>query len=100
MRTLSLLLKWVFWLFVAALFVALIVFLIGWLGKSPDPLGAVYLVLLGMPWILFLDGALASGPATVFLANAINMLILLSLWQIAEKLARRSQRTSGRPPRR
>ncbi|MBX7534676.1 hypothetical protein K3175_03295 [Qipengyuania sp. GH1] len=76
--------KWIFWLFLALYAFAAVIFLIGtfgWFGQDKDPLSAVFLMPLGLPWNLFADRLGALGPLVALLAPAVNAGILLWLWR-------------------
>lgn len=52
-------LRVIFWLFAGLYVVALVLFAVGtfgWFGQERDPLPAVFLIPLGLPWNLMLDG--------------------------------------------
>lgn len=53
----------------------------GWLGVEPDPLSAVFAMLLALPWTLLLRLAPEAGPwgATALLASGMAMNVWL-LW--------------------
>lgn len=57
----------------------------GLFGQARDPLAAVYLVVLGTPWIQF---AGSGGPAAVVLAPGVNLLILLLICRRAVRRKR------------
>ena len=51
--------KWIILLFAGLYLLALVIFVVGvfgLFGQDKDPLSAVYLVPLGLPWVLFFDG--------------------------------------------
>ena len=77
--------KEVIGLFVLLYVIALLLLAVGtWglFGAERDPLSAVFLVPLGLPWNLLLDRFVVSGSALVgILASAINLVILALLWQ-------------------
>jgi len=79
--------KWLFWLlalFAAAYVVAGALFLIGtygWLGQERDPLAGVFLLPLGLPWVVLADRAGLTGPAPVVLAPLVNLAIFYGLWR-------------------
>jgi hypothetical protein len=72
--------KWLFRIFLvlyALAFFAYICGTYGLFGVEPGPLAGIFLVPLGMPWLLLLD--LAPEPAWPYLsaaAPAVNLLIL------------------------
>jgi len=70
----------------AAAFALFLVGTYGWFGSPQGPLAGVFLVPLGLPWILWIDGLpeslrLAAGVA----APALNLLLLWGLcrWRAA-----------------
>jgi hypothetical protein len=70
----------VIWLFAGIYVLAIAVFLIGslgWFGAKAGPLSGLYLVLLGQPWVRFVD-SLPEPVLTVavVLTPAINLAIL------------------------
>ena len=75
--------KEVIGLFVLLYVIALLLLAVGtWglFGAERDPLSAVFLVPLGLPWNLLLDRFVVSGSALVgILAPAINLVILALL---------------------
>lgn len=76
--------KWAFIIF--AVLYALAVFLLGvgtfgWLGQEQDPLAGVFLMPLGLPWIVLADWMGVTGAAVMLLAPAINGVILFWLWR-------------------
>lgn len=76
--------KWAFRIFVilyalAAALLAMGTF--GWLGQGEDPLSAVFLLPLGLPWNLLADRLGMEGVAALLLAPAINAGILYWLWK-------------------
>ena len=59
------------WVFAAAYVVALFLFALGtwgWFGADRDPLAGVFVILLGLPWNLFIDSFPDGSPA-VYLIN-------------------------------
>jgi hypothetical protein len=69
-------LTWVLLAFGLLYVVALLLFLVGtngWFGSEPDPLAGVFLIPLGMPWILA-----GEGIATVFGAWLLPVLGILA----------------------
>ncbi len=46
----------------------------GWFGQEPDPLSAVFLIPLGLPW-----NRLGEGLLVALLAPAVNVAILVAL---------------------
>ncbi len=76
--------KWVFLIFFVLYAAAIFLFLIGtfgWLGQDRDPLSAVFLMPIGLPWNLLADRIGLGGPAVGLLAPAINAAILFWLWK-------------------
>ena len=75
-----------FWALVALYAAALFIWAVGtfgWFGQERDPLSAVYLVLLGLPWTIFAGGAPdAALPWIGALAPLVNIAILrwLARW--------------------
>lgn len=67
----------------------LLVGTLGWFGAEKDPLSAVYLLPLGLPWNLFLDAlpdwAMLWGGV---LAPGINLLLLRLLCGVFNRTAR------------
>lgn len=75
---------WLIWSFVAAYAAALLLLAIGtfgWLGQERDPLAAIFLLPLGLPWNLLADRAGISGPVAVIVAPLINIAIGYALWR-------------------
>lgn len=69
---------------------------VGLFGVTPDPLSGIYVIVLGLPWVLFADGA--PEVLTPWLAAAaplVNLAILLALCRLA---GRASRRRPGRLP--
>jgi len=76
--------KWVFWIFAGLYALALLALgagVYGWFGTEQDPLSAVFLLPLGLPWNLLADKAGIEGPAVMIAAPAINAAILYWLWK-------------------
>lgn len=76
--------KWIFWMFLGLYAVAAVLMLIGvfgWFGQEQDPLSAVFLVPLGLPWNLLADRLGLAGVAAVLLAPALNLAILYWVWK-------------------
>lgn len=89
--------KWAVWafglLYVAAL-ALLLIGIFGLFGQEQDPLSAVFLVPLGLPWVLWVDGVPEiSRPWLAILAPALNIAILAALCRL---LARRAHIGSSR----
>ncbi|MEQ7874159.1 hypothetical protein ABDK56_09180 [Sphingomonas sp. ASV193] len=76
--------KWLFWLFAAAYLVAVALFAVsafGLFGQPRDPLGAIFLLPLGLPWTL-VAARLETPPALLVVAlPLINLAILYWLWK-------------------
>ena len=54
----------------------------GWFGQARDPLAGIFLIPLGMPWVLFeLPGQLGA-----YLAAAAPCINLAIMWMICRKL--------------
>ncbi len=85
--------RWVFRVFVALYFVALALLLIGTFGlfgQERDPLAGVFLMPLGMPWNLWLDGLPEWGLLFgAVLAPLVNLTIL---WIMCRYFASRRRR--------
>ena len=76
--------KWAFLIFLGLYLVALILLAIGtfgWFGQEQDPLSAVFLIPLGLPWNILADRAGLSGPLVGVLAPLINAGVLYWLWK-------------------
>lgn len=86
--------RWIIRIFGALYLVALVLLLIGTfglLGQERDPLAGVFLMPLGLPWVLWLDGLPNSMlPVLAALAPVANLTILTVVC--------RYLRTSGRRP--
>ncbi|MFN6935028.1 MAG: hypothetical protein ACK4NZ_07740 [Tsuneonella sp.] len=79
---------WAFRIFVALYAIALLLLAIGtfgWFGQEKDPLSAVFLFPLGLPWNLLADKAGIAGPVAVILAPAVTAAIL---WWLAYRRKR------------
>ena len=59
----------------------------GLFGQERDPLSAVFLVPIGLPWALWLDGFFPEGmlPWLAILSPALNILILTILCRIVAR---------------
>jgi hypothetical protein len=72
--------RWTIGLYAALYAVALLLLLVGtlgWFGQERDPLAGVFLIPLGLPWVLWAEGlAEALRPAAAALAPLLNILIL------------------------
>jgi len=76
--------KWVFWIFVALYGFSVLLLLIGtlgWFGQEKDPLSAVFLLPMGLPWNIIADRLGIAGVASLVAAPAINAGILYWLWK-------------------
>ena len=76
--------KWIFLGFVGLYAIALLLLAIGtfgWFGQEPDPLSGVFLMPLGLPWVLIADRLGAGGAAIAIAAPAVNAAILYWLWK-------------------
>ena len=77
--------KWAFIIFTALYAVALFLLAVGtfgWFGQEEDPLSAVFLLPLGLPWNVLFDRIFGGdGPWAAILAPAINAGILFWLWK-------------------
>ena len=76
--------KWAFLVFVGLYLVALLLLAVGtfgWFGQEQDPLSAVFLVPLGLPWNVLADRAGLNGPLVAILAPLLNAGILYWLWK-------------------
>ena len=76
--------KWAFLIFLGLYLAALILLTIGtfgWFGQEQDPLSAVFLIPLGLPWNILADRAGLSGPLAGILAPLINAGVLYWLWK-------------------
>jgi hypothetical protein len=75
--------KWIILLFAGLYLLALVIFVVGvfgLFGQDKDPLSAVYLVPLGLPWVLFFDGMPEmSLPWLGALAPLLNIVTLAAL---------------------
>lgn len=74
-----------FWCFAALYVLALLLFIagtFGLLGSPSGPLAGIFLIPLGMPWLLLIDRESATGASwlVAVLAPAVT-LILLFIWQ-------------------
>lgn len=74
--------------FAALWILALLVFAIGtfgWFGQERDPLSAVYLVLLGLPWNRAADIAGPAGPLLAIVAPGVNLLLLVAICRLVTR---------------
>lgn len=71
--------RWPFGIFLALYILALVTLTIGtfgWFGQENDPLSAVFLMPLGLPWNLLADRAGLGSLAGAVLAPGVNLAIL------------------------
>lgn len=76
--------KWAFFIFVGLYAIALLLLAVGtfgWFGQEQDPLSAVFLLPLGLPWNIIADRVGLAGPWPAIVAPAINAAILFWLWR-------------------
>lgn len=76
--------KWAFLVFAGLYAIALLLLLIGafgWFGQEKDPLSAVFLLPLGLPWNVLVDRIGLPGVPGLLVAPAVNAGILLWLWK-------------------
>lgn len=76
--------KWMFWIFLGLYAAALLILMIGlygWFGQEKDPLSAVFLIPLGLPWNILADALMGATLLAALLSPAINAAILLWLWR-------------------
>ncbi len=69
-----------FWGFAAAYLVALLLFAtgtFGWFGQPRDPLAAVFLLPLGVPWVLAVDHVPEAFRLALGLASPLINLLLI-----------------------
>ncbi|MGA9252113.1 MAG: hypothetical protein WBV78_20535 [Roseobacter sp.] len=75
--------KWIVRVFAGLYLLALVILgigVFGLFGQDKDPLSAVYLMPLGLPWVLWADGAPDMMlPWIAALAPALNLVILIAL---------------------
>lgn len=75
--------RWMVFGFAGLYAAAFALFLIGnygWFGSPQGPLAGVFLVPLGLPWILWIDGLPESlRPASAAAAPVLNLLLLWGL---------------------
>jgi hypothetical protein len=70
----------VFALLYAAAFALFLIGSYGWFGSPQGPLAGVFLIPLGLPWVLWLDGLPeALRPAAAIAAPALNLALLWGL---------------------
>lgn len=78
--------RWLVWGFVAAYAVALVLLIIGTyglFGNPRDPLAGVFLIPLGLPWVLWI-GRLpeAVWPVAAALAPLVNLAVLVAICRV------------------
>ena len=76
--------KWVFFIFLGLYAFAVFIWLVGTFGlfgQERDPLSAVFLLPLGLPWNFLGDRMGATGAALGVGAPAINAAILFWIWR-------------------
>lgn len=76
--------KWAFWGFLGLYGVAILLLIIGsfgWFGSDEDPLSAVFLLPLGLPWNILADRLGLAGVASLLIAPLINVGIFCWLWK-------------------
>jgi hypothetical protein len=78
---------WVFTFLYAAALVLLLIGTFGLFGNEQDPLSAVFLVPLGLPWVLLVD--LAPEPAWPWLGALTPAINLALLWALCSRLKNR-----------
>jgi len=78
-----------FWLFVVLYAIALFLLAIGtfgWFGQEKDPLSGVFLIPLGLPWNVMLDGdSEMLRPWLAIFSPALNLLFLGAGAKIAKR---------------
>lgn len=87
-------LKVIFWLFSVLYGIALFLFAVGafgWFGQEKDPLAAVFLMPLGLPWNLMLDGAAESFRLWLgALAPLVNLVVIGGLVRLLNQKRHRT----------
>lgn len=76
--------KWVFFVFMGVYAVALALLAIGtfgWFAQERDPLSGIFLLPLGLPWILIGDRVGLGAAWLAIVAPAINAAILFWIWR-------------------
>ena len=59
----------------------------GLLGQEPDPLAGVFLLPLGLPWILFVDAAPeAAWPWLAAASPLVNLIVLMAICRLVARL--------------
>ena len=76
--------KWIFWLFLALYIFALFILftgILGWFNQPQDPLSGIFLLPLGLPWVLIGDKIGLTSTALAIVSPAINLAILFWFWK-------------------
>ncbi|WP_417611615.1 hypothetical protein [Parasphingorhabdus sp.] len=76
--------KWLFWIFFGFYLLSIFIFLtgiFGWFGEPQDPLSGIFLLPLGLPWVLIGDQIGLTSAALAIASPAINLGILFWLWK-------------------
>jgi len=76
--------KWIFWIFLALYISAVFILLtgfFGWFAQQQDPLSGIFLLPLGLPWIIIGDKMGLTSTALAILSPAINLGILFWFWK-------------------
>lgn len=76
--------KWVFWIFMALYVVSVLLLVVGaagMFGAEEDPLSAVFLLPLGLPWNVLADRLGLAGVASLLMAPLINGAIFYWFWK-------------------
>lgn len=76
--------KWTFRIFLILWLLALFLLAVGtfgWFGQEKDPLSGVFLLPLGLPWILLADKLGLASTAVGVLAPGINLALIYWLWK-------------------
>jgi hypothetical protein len=84
--------RWLIAVLAAAYVAALAIFLVatfGLFGQAQDPLGGVFLIPLGLPWILLVDSAPENlWPWLAAAAPLVNLVLLAGLCRLARHRSR------------
>jgi hypothetical protein len=76
--------KWAFWIFLALYCGAMLLLAIGtfgWFGQEEDPLSAVFLLPLGLPWNILGERVGLSPLPVALLSPLFNLGIIYLLWR-------------------
>lgn len=76
--------KWIFFIFLGLYVLAAALMLIsafGLFGQENDPLSALFLLPLGLPWNVIADRLGIAGTASILLAPLVNAGLLYWLWK-------------------